>query len=384
MKSLSFAIAALLLWPSSSATAGDNTSNFAGPVFQFAGPVHFKIHTDIPTPAADIYYAAGLSPFSYMCTSIQCVDEGNHRNSDSGSRSDRGNGYLAFSPPYKPIVALNHNDILAELAKDRMVFIDSNNSVHLQTKYAYAFLPKQYIGNVHEKKYSHFIVRSGHYLYRTVAVAVSPDVERGLAICKIRLGKHGAGYPFSCVLIAMFDGNEYLYRAIVAQVNTFGADPFTISAFSNVKHASNEDNPGSELDRTSSTPSWRIAASPGLHVDDACLRRWPIVLANELANDKDVRLSKDYFDVALEGHSIIVDGESGLRKSPMNSDKWERLGVRFKLIIHAEIIDDVDVILWGGIGAQQDPLVYPSPDFFEFYYEKIMTDILKSHANVCR
>jgi hypothetical protein len=90
----------------------------------------------------------------------------------------------------------------------------------------------------------------------------------------------------------MFDGNEYLYRAIVAQVNTFGADPFTISGFSNVKHASNEDNPGSELDRTSSTPSWRIAASPGLHVDDACLRRWPIVLANELANDKDVRLSK--------------------------------------------------------------------------------------------
>lgn len=68
----------------------------------------------------------------------------------------------------------------------------------------------------------------------------------------------------------------------------------------------------------------------------------------------------------------------------MNSDKWERLGVRFKLIANAGIIDNVDAMLWGGVGAQQDPLVYPSQDFFEFYYGKIMADIRQSHANVCR
>lgn len=290
---LSFAIALLSLWRLSSATAQGNASKLEGPVFHFDGPIRLKAQTDLPTPAADIYYTAGLSPFSYMCTSIQCVAEGNQRNTNGGSGSDRRSSYLAFSPPYKPIVALNRKDILAELANDKNVFIDSDNSVHLQTKYAYAFLPRQYIENVDNKKYSNFVIRSGNYLYRTVAVAVSPDVERGLAICKIRLGRHGAGYPFSCVLIEIFDGNEYLYRTIVAQTNTFGADPFTILAVSSVKNNSNANNARSELDRTSSTSSWRVTASPGLHVDDACLRRWPPVLADELANDHDVRLSKD-------------------------------------------------------------------------------------------
>jgi hypothetical protein len=319
----------------------------------------------------DFAYEAGLSPFDYLCTSMDCVLEGRQRNGEYAARS------RDFAPPYKPMLGLPRPELLSELRKDRDVRLTSMLFVQSATKYAYAFLPEEEIANLNASKILTFSLRSGEYLFHTIAVSIPRLVPRGLAICKSHLNKNGPGLPHTCVLVAILNENKPLYRAVVAQLRPGNDNPFIAAAYANVARPN-------ELDAESSTPTWGFKKTlDELGLNGACFGTWSRALYDELARDKGLLFSKNWFELKTTSRSIRIQGETPQRISPADDTLWETLYADITIENASQGSLSMEVSLVGSISKDRSPGKAAPASLYQHYYEEILAAVMRSHRATC-
>ncbi|WP_157783721.1 hypothetical protein [Bradyrhizobium liaoningense] len=345
--------------------------------FEFDNP-QLRRQTAQPDPFSmynDLAYNAGLSPFDYLCTTTDCVNEGRKRAIDYGGQAKE------FSPPYRSMLALPRSELLGELQNDREARLTSMLFVKSATKYAYAFLPGNEIANFDESKVHKFALRSGEYLFRTTEVSIPPLVPRGLAICKSRPNKRGKGLPHSCVLVAIFHGNERLYRAVIAQIQPNGVNPFITSAYADAVRPRAASR--SELDELTSTDSWRMRKDIGVEFNGACFRRWSRALYDELAADKRLLFSKDWFELKPGDRSFRIEGETQERISPAKNTHWEKVYADITIENASQDSLSTGVGLVVSISPYHPADKAAPPSFYQHYYEGIIAAVRRSHEAAC-
>jgi hypothetical protein len=352
----------------------------SGTALEFDNP-HLRRQSTEPAPFStydDLAYNAGLSPFDYICTTTGCVNEGKKRNADYGAQAKE------LSPPYKSMLALPRSELLDELQHDPQARLTARLFVQSATKYAYAFLAEKEIANFDESRVRKFAVRSGKYLFRTIEVNIPPLVPSGLAICKSRPNKRGQGLPQSCVLIAIFRGNERLYRAVIAKIQPNQNNPFVTSAYADVVRPNPNPVPRNELDEHSSTESWRFQTfMEGVKFNKACFRRWSRALYDELATDKRLLFSKDWFELKRTDRSLRVEGETPQRVSPSDDTLWEMLYAAITIENASSDSLSMGVSLVGSISKDRSPGKAAPPSLYQHYYEGIVAVVRRSHEAAC-